>query len=210
MNNIQDLMQLEQAFRLTEERVLRVRGKMEQDLEGLEGPATVDELDALFRHYPEFMVEGSAPGWSAVFHFKIAEVGAWTLSVRGGVATTAKGLEGEPTCVVETDAELLVALLLHEQKQTAETEEEDEELSDAQLETVAGGKVETSLGDLPNYSPFACGSDTVPVTCGADTTPVICGADTGGAVVEGGCGLNTPIGSDESDGGSGSPCFLNF
>ena len=178
-SNMQDLIQLEQAFDLLPELVDEVKQEVKKEVEGKgEGEFTAkDEFDILFRFYPKFYKPEDAPGWNAVMHFKIEEIGNYTLTVSDKTATTASGLEGEPTCVVETDATVLLALLFRERVQEAANEDADEELSDAQLEAVAGGKGSACGAE-------ACGGDA----CGG----AACGAAAGGGSACGGaaCGAD--------------------
>ena len=169
--NIQDLVSLERAFVLDPERVATVRAAIEAEVAGrsMSEFTIKDELNVLFQHYPDFYVANQIPDWRAVFHFQIAEVGAYTLTIRDGRATSSQGAVGEPTGVVETDATVLLALLFRERLDDAD-DDVDEELSDAQLEAVAAGK-------------GACGAEATGTSgCGGDACG---GAACGGAACGG-------------------------
>ena len=75
-------------------------------------PATpADRLADVFARMPLGFLPEKAGSWQAVLHFQIAGAGDFTLKIADGAASTAKGLEGSPTCVVKTDADTFLGMV---------------------------------------------------------------------------------------------------
>jgi len=70
-----------------------------------------DRLAAIFERMPTGFLPDKAGAWNAVIHFQIAGAGDFTLKVADGAASSAKGLEGSPTCVVKTEADTFLGMV---------------------------------------------------------------------------------------------------
>jgi len=70
-----------------------------------------DRIADIFARMPTGFLPDKAGSWQAVIHFQIAGAGDFTIKVADGSASTAKGLEGSPTCVVNTDADTFLGMV---------------------------------------------------------------------------------------------------
>ena len=78
----------------------------------LAAPATpADRVAAVFERMPTGFLPDKAGSWKAVMHFQVAGAGDFTVKVADGGASTAKGLEGSPTCVVKTDMDTFLGMV---------------------------------------------------------------------------------------------------
>ena len=75
------------------------------------GPSPADVISAIFQGLPGAVRAEKVEGWKARIHFKVEGAGDWTLAVVEGRAATDRGLSGEPTCVISTDATTLSGLV---------------------------------------------------------------------------------------------------
>ena len=73
-----------------------------------EAPAAEEEPDLItqaFTLMPQVFIPERAKGWEAVLHFALGDGHDWSVHIADGECRTERGLTGEPTCVVEADAE---------------------------------------------------------------------------------------------------------
>jgi hypothetical protein len=197
------------VFPFDPRKVLDVSAQVLSDFASKPEVTPKDKADAIFgRLLPECFNATAAGDWDATFHFKIADVGDYTVKVANGQALTTEGLVGTPTCEVATDWGTLSRILKFQILEDASEalpgrgdgtraravlkeagEELDEELSDDMLEMVAGGKGEPPppavCGAEHGCTADACGG----AACGAAAggtgacAAAVCGAATGGAGV---------------------------
>jgi putative sterol carrier protein len=60
---------------------------------------------------PERIDPSTLEGLSTLFHFDIADAGAYTIRLDNGALSVAEGLEGEAACTVKASAETLSKLV---------------------------------------------------------------------------------------------------
>ena len=99
--NLQDMINFRRAFRFTPEKVEEVTAKLRADLGGDEAAAarakamTVKEqCDLMFQYLPEMFDSSKAQGWAATIHFKLDDVGDYTVTVSDGEAPKASSATG--------------------------------------------------------------------------------------------------------------------
>lgn len=77
-----------------------------------EGPSeeASSQLKEIFENLPKGFDAEAGTGWKANIHFKIKGAGNWTLKVHDGVCETKPGLEGDSTCIVESDSKTITGI----------------------------------------------------------------------------------------------------
>ena len=199
--NLEDLQTFRKAFYFDVDKCVALRKKVHEELGGkvkeLKDSENKFQEAAKFQTalsmklLPDFFDPERGKGWNAVIHFKVDELGDYTLKIDGGKATSEEGAVGDPTCVVNTDmVSLGKQLTLIRMEDMVEREED--ELSDTDLETVAGGK--GGCGSESNAG-AACGADytgeggCAGVACGAaGCAGAMCAADACGGAACGAAG----------------------
>jgi hypothetical protein len=202
--NLDDLRRFERAFPLNPKIVMDTVLSLRDAYSKRAEITPEDKQDVLFITLaPKLFLPDQAYGWNAVLHFKIEGAGDYTVSVCDNEVFVLKGLVGLATAVVSSSYEdwrkvmryeLLEDSGMVENKQLDSWEDEESmnrELSDDQLEAVAGGKgcsSEASGGTVCGSDGCgaaagggsACGAAACGAAAGAGT---ICGADACGAAV---------------------------
>ncbi len=142
-------------------------------------------------YVPEFVNTEKAKDLDINMHFKIGGqeevMGSYTLTVKDGKASFSEGLHGEATSTTAMDSETFLSTLVYGRKEDAG----ELELSDADLEGIAGGK--GGCGAAAS-GPSACAAQgcvaaaTGVGACGGD----ICGYAACGIVLTGvdGCAVD--------------------
>jgi hypothetical protein len=182
MSNREDLQNFQRAFDFSPEKLKKIQEKaIAESADKLKQGDTLtikNMSDAFFEYLPELMDLDKAKDWTANIHCKITNAGNYTMRIGGGKVTTQEGLVGEPTGTLMADFVTLGRMLnqLHDRV-------EEGELSDLELESVAGGKGAAAVAK------GACGSDICGgVACGAaGCGSVTCGAAACGAAA---CGVD--------------------
>jgi NAD(P)-dependent dehydrogenase (short-subunit alcohol dehydrogenase family)/acyl dehydratase/putative sterol carrier protein len=101
-------------------------------------PVTDDDpIASSFERMPLGFLPEKAKGWSATMHFEIEGAGDFTVSVKDGACTTAKGKDGSATCVVKTDKDTFLGML--------------DGTVDGQQAFMAGKVSATNLADMMKY-----------------------------------------------------------
>ncbi|PKK88176.1 MAG: hypothetical protein CVV64_19930 [Candidatus Wallbacteria bacterium HGW-Wallbacteria-1] len=181
-DDLQDLNNLRKAVdfqgfdtKTAQEELARVfLGLKDQSKENLVREQVMFFISMLARYYKP----DNVPGWEAVFHFSVKNAGEHTFRIKDGKASYSKGEPLDPTCTVQCDP---TGLMIQFVKLRADDLHSDsDELSDDDLEMVAGGKG----GGKKKKSSFNVKKFLN--LCGAEATGSSgCGIDWGGA---GGCG----------------------
>ena len=202
-DNLGDLQMFEKCFPANPEVLVNV-AKAQQEIEGgvVETPDDIEpdvKADLFFlKIVPLLFLPNVAGDWESTMLFKLGEeAGQYTIKVADGACTVSKGDSGNATTTVESDYDDFRMILRHvvlrdshlvSPEQLEEWDEDvelDVELSDDQLEAVAGGKGGGCGAEASAAT--ACGSDF----CGAAAgTAGACGAAAcgGDASVASACG----------------------
>lgn len=186
--NLNELMMFRKAFDFESLDVNSVQGELKEAFDEAEDK-TPDNLlkiqvDFTFRMLPRFYKPDRAKGWNSVLRFEIDNLGAYTIIIDGRNARAEKGSAGSPTCTVKTDVTSLATQLALIRIEDVRL---DDELSDADLEMVAGGKA------------GACGTEiSAGTACGADYSGlgVAGGTACGGAACLAAGGVGAACGGD--------------
>ena len=137
-SNMEDLIMFRKAFYFSPDKIASLEKEVKNKVSGeSEENALKSKADLTFNVLPEFYDKDKVKDWNANLQFKIDNIGDYTLEVKDGKAVTKKGLHGTPTCVISADIFSLnqqLALL------KMEASKSNDELSDVELEAVAGGK----------------------------------------------------------------------
>ena len=75
------------------------------------GGAPADPVTEAFELLPLGFLPDKAGDWASTFHFVIKGGTDQTMTIGGGVCTTAEGLNGTPTCTIKTDVDTIVGML---------------------------------------------------------------------------------------------------
>ncbi|MCP4871676.1 MAG: SDR family NAD(P)-dependent oxidoreductase [Proteobacteria bacterium] len=75
------------------------------------GGAAADPVTEAFELLPLGFLPDKAGDWASTFHFVIKGGTDQTMTIGGGVCTTAEGLNGSPTCTIKTDVDTIVGML---------------------------------------------------------------------------------------------------
>lgn len=198
-NDIPDLEMFEAAFPANPSVIMQVATSQREKGEAagtiVETPDDVtpeQKSDLMFLEMLPLCFNPEVAGdWETVMHWQIEGAANYTIKVENGACEISKGLIGEADCLVETTYEHFRTVVRHRalQDSTLVTDEQleewdnddvslDVELSDDQLEAIAGGKGSSACGAA------ACGTDV-----GAGTA---CGA----AACGGALGVGTACGAD--------------
>lgn len=190
-SNLDDLMLFRKAFDFEALDVKEVQEQLKADFERAEDKSPDNllklQVDFTFRMVSKYYDPSRAKGWKATMLFKIDNIGDYTVVIDGQTAKVTKGTTPAPTCIVKTDVTSLATQLALIR---IEDTREDDELSDADLEMVAGGKGGGCGAEASGAS--ACGADYSGAgACGAAACGgAACGAAACGAAACGGdaCG----------------------
>ena len=191
--NWEALYQLRDSMTFSEEAAAEINAQAKSDVG--DGQITWNQLcDTVAKYFPRFIDPEKAAGWNAVLHFIIgSEKWEYTLKIEDGKSTFESGLSGDPTAVTAMDAETFISTVMYTKKYS----DGSLELTDDELEGVAGGKGASACGsDHAGASASGAGACGGAVTgagaCGAQacggavTGAGACGADACGAAF---CGL---------------------
>ncbi|PKK91089.1 MAG: hypothetical protein CVV64_04785 [Candidatus Wallbacteria bacterium HGW-Wallbacteria-1] len=189
--NLEDLLLFRKAFDLESLDVKGIQAELKVHLDKVTDRSQENlihaQTDFTFDILPRYYAPEKAKGWIANLLFKVEGVGDYTLKVDGHKATIEKGDQGVHTCTVKTDVTTLAMQLALVR---IEDVKEDDELTDSDLEMVAGGKGGGCGAEASGAS--ACGSDYSGAgACGAAACGgAACGAAACGAAACGGdaCG----------------------
>ncbi len=107
--NIGDMMTLGQV--VSAKKAMEVLSKGENAGGASATAPGTDPVAAAFAALPNAFKKDKAGDWKAVIHFKIDGSADRTLSVAAGEVKSSEGLQGEPDCVITTDAETIAGLL---------------------------------------------------------------------------------------------------
>lgn len=171
--NWDDLFKLRDVLSYDPEKVKKINDQAKAEMTA-DGVVTWKEFsDTVARYFPEFVDAEAAKGWDANMHFLISQdQWEYTLEIKDGEATYHQGLIGDPTSVTAMDTETFISTVLY----TKQYDQGELELTDEELEGVAGGKGASACGAE------ACGGDA----CGADASGT--GACGGAACAAAACG----------------------
>ncbi|WP_420548084.1 hypothetical protein [Curvivirga sp.] len=195
-SNLEDLQLFEKAFPANPEVIVNV-AKQQQEMEGAVVESADDiapekKSDLLFLNIlPLCFVPQAAGDWDTTIHFKIGGAGEYTINVANGETNITKGLSGDPSTVIESDYDDFRLITRHRvlEDSTLVTDEQleewdddielDMELSDDQLEAVAGGKGGSCGAEAAAGT--ACGADACGAAAGAGNAcgAAACAADAG-------------------------------
>src|SRR5947209_8328573 len=105
---------------------------------GAAAPVTPEQIiDRAFQRLPEIFVPDKAKGWTANVQFNISGASPWTVKIADGKCTTAKGLEGTPTCSVKTDVQTWADVIVGKER--------------AEKAFMSGKITATNLGDMMKF-----------------------------------------------------------
>lgn len=220
-DSVDELRQFERAFPLDPRIIVEVSKSVmnRNNVTGAISPEEARKLlepkektDIIFKEvFPKTYQPSNAPGWNSTLYFNIAGAGDYTVKVENGQVQVSDGKVGTPDGSLSTDASTFFAMMRFEALNDASQlkdvtvvydEEASEELSDEQLELVAGGK---------GCGAEACGSEANAGTlCGADAgknvaeVGSICGADAGSTSA--GAGQISGAGACHGELNAGSIC----
>jgi hypothetical protein len=187
--NTDDLLMFRKTFDFDPAIITEVRGRLSKQLKS-GSPQSPDhkhdvkfQCDTTFRLLPEFFIPAKSHGWNAVLHFQIRNTGDYSLIIHNGTARSEAGLVGTATCTINCDVQQLAHQLAFIR---FEDMSEDDELSDRELEMVAGGKGGACGAEVSDVS--ACGADYSGIAAcgGAACGGAVCVADACGAAA---CGV---------------------
>ncbi len=204
-NGVDDLRQFERAFPMSPQVVMAV-SKDVMTRYGVTEAVTPEKArtllspkqktDVFFKELlPKVYDTNAASGWTGDLYFNIEGAGDYTVSVKPAGVTVEDGKQGAPTSETTVSMHSFASIMRWEILDDADMvdnirivsdEAVSDELSDDQLEMVAGGKgacgAEAGAGQ-------ACGGDVCSVAAGA-------GSACGGAVCGGAVGVGTVCGGD--------------
>ena len=200
-DSIDDLRRFERAFPFDPRAVIAVAQDVleRENVSGKVSPDKAQRLltpkeksDIVFKELlPRVYRPGAAPGWTSDLYFNIEGAGDYTVSVKPDGVRVAEGKVGDPDANVAMDAGTFAAVMRFEalddsgqldEVNVVDDEGRSEELSDDQLELVAGGKGETAA---------ACGAEA----CGGDACAgAACGAAAAGGGACAGAACATDVG----------------
>jgi hypothetical protein len=178
-DNVEDLMMFRKAFDFENLDREKVQKDLKEAFEKVQDKTQENlikvQTDFTFKTITSYYKPEAAPGWAARMIFHVDGVGDYSIIIKNDKAEYIKGLIDNPTCNVFTDVGTLATQLCIIR---LEDVREDDELTDDDLEMVAGGKG------------GGCGAEASgPAVCGQDYTGVggcvaaACGgAACGGAV----------------------------
>ena len=225
-NSVDDLRQFERSFNFDPRVVVELskdvfsRTDLGEKEDGTVDPEQAghifspkEKTDIFFKELiPRIYDANRAPGWTANLYFDIEGAGDYTVSVQAGGVRIADGKEGEPDANISMDVETFSSVMRFEVLDDAnqmkdlvvvDDESRSLELSDDQLELVAGGKGGGSCGAEASGA-SACGSDH----CGAAASGATaagasaCGVAVGAAGVCGGDACGAAAGVATACGGA--------
>ncbi|RVU33968.1 hypothetical protein EOI86_22855 [Hwanghaeella grinnelliae] len=198
-DNLRDLQMVERCFPANPAVLVSV-AKAEQEKSGrvVETPDDIDpevKADLFFlKVLPMLFLPNVAGDWESTILFKLGEAGEFTLKVADGACRVVKGDSGDANTTVESEYEDFRMILRHVVLRDSHLVDEDTldewdedveldmELSDDQLEAIAGGKG------------GGCGAEASAANaCGSE----YCGAAAGAGVACGGaaCGVEAAAGT---------------
>ncbi len=213
-SDLEDLRNFQRAFPFNPERVVEVFKELVTESKKYTGPPTdAQKVDIAFtKLLPRCYSPQSVGDWTGVIRFTVTDMAAYTITVDGTKASVEAGTGPTPTSSIEMDYETYRSVMRFEVLEDShlvsddvlldwESQEEmaDVELSDDQLEAVAGGKGE------PPPPVQACAADACgAAACGADAcAAAACGAAACGAAAcaaaacpAAACGIDAGIGPD--------------
>ncbi|PKK89091.1 MAG: hypothetical protein CVV64_15805 [Candidatus Wallbacteria bacterium HGW-Wallbacteria-1] len=175
-SNPDDLFMFRRCFSFTPEMLQWAREKIlseqEERTDLTEHQLEKNRCTLTFKYLPSFLNPAMAHHWCGTFHFIITDLCEFTLTVENGKAVTRKGLAGRASCVIKADMSGLCAQIHALVTQSADSHNADShnagseyysgrgsgvetaegELTDSDLEMVAGGKkqIYTPADDLMN------------------------------------------------------------
>ncbi|MBF0310661.1 MAG: hypothetical protein HQL56_14150 [Magnetococcales bacterium] len=206
-SKLEDLRYFERAFPLDPAKVVTLFKEMREiSITRPEGLTAKEKVDFTFlKLLPMCYAPSQAPDWEAVLDFEVKEIGEYTIRVANDQVEVVPGLSDDPEATsVSMDYETYRAvlrfvaledsqLLSQEQLDSWQSAEEamDVELSDDQLEAVAGGKScgnHHDKGKPKDKDKKSCGSQAGKgQACGSDACGAAAGA--GGACGGARCGV---------------------
>ena len=139
-DNWDELLQFSETLDYDEDKVARINAEGKTKMEA-DGKVTWAEIVRTAASYvPEFVNAEKAKDLDINMHFKIGGqeevMESYTLTVKDGKASFSEGLHGEATSTTAMDSETFLSTLVYGRKEDAG----ELELSDADLEGIAGGK----------------------------------------------------------------------
>lgn len=202
-DNLEDLQMIERCFPANPAVLVNVaKAEQEKETRVVEDPDDINpevKADLFFlKVMPMLFLPNMAGDWESTVLFKLGEAGEYTVKVADGACRVVKGDAGDIDTTVESDYDDFRMILRHvvlrdshlvDEEQLEEWDEDvelDVELSDDQLEAVAGGK--------GGKKPSGCGAEAAAGTaCGAD----FCGAAAGAGNACGGaaCAADAAVGT---------------
>lgn len=212
-DGVDDLRSFERAFPLDPQVVLEVSKEVMQrhNVDGTMDPGRARTLlspkeksDIYFKEIlPKVYRPSAVPGWTANLYFLIEGAGDYTVAASPTGVSVAEGEVGEPTSKTVISMPSFQALLRWEALEGASQlddvrvvsdEDQSDELTDDQLELVAGGKKKKKNScSAEATQAAACASDQCAAAAGGGTAcgGALCDADAGGGAACGGavCGL---------------------
>lgn len=183
VTNFQEFELFAESLKFTPEKVDRLNASWQQNYQGRQ-LNTADVLAAYFQAFPVLM---EAPSdWNSLLLFNLLDPEQqkfyrYSIKVVNGVVSFELGLpaEAEPNCEISTDGSTFINLLRYAKEKGLNGESILDELSDAELELLAGGNCWLAGCGSDNCGAVACGTAGCGgVACGG----VACGGDL--------CGLN--------------------
>ena len=158
-NNWDELLQLHEVSTFNAETLKTINTKSQAETTADDVIDWKEIVNTAARHFPEYIDSEKAKDWNAVMHFAIGvseeKMGKFTLKIENGVASYTDGLSGEPTSETEMDAKTFISTITHT---------DDLELSDSELEGIAGG------GNKLSTTVTMCMGNTDANVCSMETT----------------------------------------
>lgn len=208
-SNLDNLRRFETTFPLAPQVILETaQDKRQGYIDRGSLPTSEEKMDILFLEVmPKIFKKRYVQDWDATFHFEIEEAGQYTVEIKEGELTTTKGHIGEATTTVSAHEEVWRKIMRFEMLEDSnvfgdqllegwqDEESIDTELSDDQLEAIAGGKG------------GGCGAAASAVTaCGADA----CGAAAGVATACGAAACAAAAGAYTACGGQACGAAVGY
>ncbi len=171
-SNWDELLQLNETLTFNEEKLNQINEEAKSEMTADNVITWKEFVNTAAKYFPEFIDSEKAKDWNATMHFVIGaseeKMGEFTLKVENGEATYTDGLEGEATSMTYMDAETFISTLAYTRKESTG----DLQLSDTELEGIAGGKGASACGAAASVA-SACGADACGAALGGATA---CGA----------------------------------
>lgn len=173
VTNMDDLIWFHKAFSFSKSKLEQLRAEVPpRDAPVDKAGWMMFHLSSSMLNLPRFFDPLKGSGWKGTLHFKTDEGGEYTLRISEGMAEAAEGLSGSPTCEISASAWAILSLL--QGLRTGDMAENNGELSDDELESVAGGKGGHSRKHTVSVTPSAGPAVEVLSVCGAHQSQESC------------------------------------